>query len=267
MRFVLAATAAAILAWTAPAFAQPTPPPPPTAAPAPAPAAGPPTQADEDAAKAHFLAGSAYYEQADYADAVKEFNEAHRLSRRPDLLYNISVCYERLGRWDDAIAALHQYLTEKPNASDRAVIESRIQNYEQRRDAERAQQPATPPPVAAPPPVVPPPARRSHVPSFVVGGVGLGLLLAALGTGVTAHLAYNDVASKCDPSLVCNGNDTALVNEKNLGHALTISTDVLLGIGGAALVTGVVLFIVEMRKPAPARAWLQPAPGGLAVRF
>src|SRR6476469_8692526 len=85
-------------------------------------------QADEDAAKAHFLAGSAYYEQANYGDAVKEFIEAHRLSNRPDLLYNISVCYERLGRWDDAIGSLQQYLTERPEAPDRAVIESRIAN-------------------------------------------------------------------------------------------------------------------------------------------
>src|SRR2546423_3636937 len=103
MRIVLAVLCTAILAWTAPAGAQNA------------------TQADEDAAKAHFLAGSAYYEQANYADAVKEFNEAHRLSKRADLLYNISVCYERLGHWDDAIAALHQYLTNRPNAADRAV--------------------------------------------------------------------------------------------------------------------------------------------------
>src|SRR5438270_11973073 len=120
MRLLMAALIAAILAYAAPAAAQG------------------PTQADEDAAKAHFLAGSAYYEQANYADAVKEFNEAHRLSRRPDLLYNISVCYERLGRWDDAIASLEQYLSERPEAPDRAVIESRIANYEQRRDQEKA---------------------------------------------------------------------------------------------------------------------------------
>lgn len=264
MRFVLAAPVAAMLAWTSPAVAQTTPAPPPAAA---ATAAGP-TQADEDAAKAHFLAGQAYYEQADYADAVKEFNEAHRLSRRADLLYNVSVCYERLGRWDDAIASLHQYLQEKPNAADREVIESRIKNYEERRDAERAQhQPQPPPAVVAPPPTVPPPARKSHVPSLVVGGIGAGLLLAALGTGVSAQLAYNDVGSKCDANKVCNGNDTTLKNEASLGHALAISTDVLLAVGGAALVTGVVLFIVEARRPAPARAWLVPTADGVAVRF
>src|SRR5438477_6587823 len=71
---------------------------------------------DQEAAKAHFLAGSAYYEQANYADAVKEFNEAHRLSQRADLLYNIALCYERLEQYDKAIGALKQYLSEKQNA-------------------------------------------------------------------------------------------------------------------------------------------------------
>src|SRR5215475_14860995 len=134
MRLLVAVLSAAILAYAAPVAAQSTP-----------------TQADDEAAKAHFLAGSSYYEQANYADAVREFIEAHRLSKRPDLLYNISICYERLGRWDDAIASLQQYLSERPEAPDRAVIESRIKNYEQRRDQERARAAALAPPPVAPP--------------------------------------------------------------------------------------------------------------------
>ena len=273
MRLLWAATAAAVLAYASPAPAQPplaAPPAaatPPAATPAAAAPPAAPIQADEDAAKAHFLAGSAYYEQANYADAVKEFNEAHRLSKRPDLLYNISVCYERLGRWDDAIAALKQYLAEKPDAADRAVIESRIHNYEQRRAAEAATPPATPPPIAAPPPTVPPPAHPRHVASLVVGGVGLGLLVAALGTGVSAHLAYTDLQKKCDANMVCNGRDQTLRDEAALGRALGISTDVLIGVGAATLVTGVVLFIVESRRPPVRRAWLAPTGNGLVVRF
>jgi tetratricopeptide (TPR) repeat protein len=247
MRIVLAALGVAILlAYAAPAAAQNA------------------TQADEEAAKAHFLAGSAYYEQANYADAVKEFNEAHRLSKRPDLLYNISVCYERLGHWDEAIAALQQYLTDRPAATDRAVIESRIKNFEARRDAEKAEEAATPPPVNAPPPTVPP-ARRRHVTSYILGGIGAGLLLGALGTGVAAHLTYSDLTDKCGGK-ICNGNDQTLRDERAFGKTLTISTDVLLGIGGAALVTGVILFIVEARKPAP-RTVLRPSAGGLYVTF
>ncbi len=244
----MAALTTAILAWSVPATAQV-------------------PQADEDAAKAHFLAGSAYYEQANYNDAVKEFIEAHRLSKRPDLLYNISVCYERLGRWDDAIGSLQQYLTERPDAPDRAVIESRIASYQQRRDQEKAAKAIAtpPPPVAAPPPVTPPPARR-HVASWIVGGIGAGLRVAALGTGVTAHLTYNDLTTKCGGT-TCP-DDPTLRNEASFGRALTISTDVLLAVGGATLVAGVVLFIVEAKKkPAASRAWIAPSAGGLQVQF
>src|SRR6266536_4686502 len=185
-------------------------------------AADVPSQADEQAAKAHFLAGSAYYEQANYADAVKEFNEAHRLSRRPDLLYNVSVCYERMGRWDEAIGALQQYLVERPDAPDRGVIESRIANFTQRREADRAataMAPAIPPPlVAAPPVLVPTSTRPRHTPSLVVGGIGLGLLVVALGTGVAAHLVYNDLNSNCE-KMVCDGANQNLRNQASLGRA------------------------------------------------
>jgi tetratricopeptide (TPR) repeat protein len=250
---VTAALVAVALASAAPAFAQA------------------PTRADEEAAKSHFLAGSAYYEQANYSDAVREFNEAHRLSKRPDLLYNISVCYERLGRWDDAIAALRQYLVERPEAPDRVVIETRIKNFTERRDQELAQQQQqqeqqTPPPIIAPTPVVVTPTRPRHVASWIVGGIGAGLLVAALGTGVTAQIAYKDLQQKCG-GFVCNGNDQMLKDEQSFGRALTISTDVLIGVGAATLLTGVILFIVEARRPAPAHAQLSPARGGLQVAF
>src|SRR6185503_2941746 len=97
---------------------------------------------------------------------------------------------------------------------------------------------ATPPPVVAPPPVTPPPPRR-HVASWIVGGIGAGLLVAALGTGVTAHLTYNDLTMKCGGT-VCP-DDKTLRDEASFGRALTISTDVLLAVGGATLATGIIL--------------------------
>jgi tetratricopeptide (TPR) repeat protein len=251
MRLLLAAIWAASLAFAAPAAAQSSP-----------------TQADEEAAKAHFLAGSAYYEQANYTDAVKEFNEAHRLSQRPDLLYNISVCYERLSRWDEAIASLRQYLTERPEAPDRAVIESRIKNFEDRHAAEQrkpAQATAQAPPSSAPM-VTTPPSRTRHVVSFVVGGIGAGLLLAAIGTGVAAQLAYDDLNKKC-PNKVCDTGNQTLRDEQSSGKALALATDVLIGVGAAAVVAGTVMFILESRRPQQAHARLVPSNNGLAVHF
>ena len=251
MRLLLAVIWAASLALAAPAAAQSSP-----------------TQADEEAAKAHFLAGSAYYEQANYTDAVKEFNEAHRLSQRPDLLYNISVCYERLSRWDEAIASLQQYLTERPDAPDRAVIESRIKNFEDWRTAEQQRKAiaaATPPPAPSGPALTTPPSRTRHVVSFVVGGVGAGLLLGAIGTGVAAQLAYDDLNKKC-PNKVCDAGNQTLRDQQSSGKALALTTDVLIGVGAAAVVVGTVLFILESRRPA-AHARLSPSGSGAVVHF
>jgi tetratricopeptide (TPR) repeat protein len=224
------------------------------------------TQPDEEAAKAHFLAGSAYYEQANYNDAVKEFLEAHRLSKRADLLYNVSVCYERMNRWDDAIASLRQYLRERPGASDKVVIESRIKNFEKRRDEQRSEESAaaaTPPPINAPPATVPPPPHR-HVGSLIVGGIGVGLLLAALGTGIAAQIAYNDLDNKC-PMKLCDPANQELRDEQAFGRALAITTDIFIAVGAAAVTTGVILFLVERRKPL-VHGSLAPR-GGLMVRF
>jgi hypothetical protein len=66
--------------------------------------------------------------------------------------------------------------------------------------------------------------------------------------------------------MTCNGNDQTLRNEESLGNALAISTDVLIAVGGATLIAGVVLFIVEARRPA-VRAQLAPNSPSLMVRF
>jgi len=51
---------------------------------------------EDERAKAHFLAGQSYYEQASYTDALREFNEAYRISKRPSLLYNIARRHQAL---------------------------------------------------------------------------------------------------------------------------------------------------------------------------
>ena len=60
-------------------------------------------QAQEDQARAHFAAGVHYYDDAHYADALKEFEEAYRLSKRVGFLYNLGACHERLGHDDQAL--------------------------------------------------------------------------------------------------------------------------------------------------------------------
>jgi tetratricopeptide (TPR) repeat protein len=204
---------------------------------------------EDERAKAHFLAGQSYYEQASYTDALREFTEAYRISKRPALLYNIARCHEALESYADAVKMLEAYLDQDPETTDRAAVETRIANLKERQAAREAklQPPAA---VKAPPPttIAPPPApHRKRVYTWIVGGVGVAALAAALGTGIASQLAYNDLSSKCsgttcDPATV--GNAQGKIDS---GKRRALATDILWPIGAAAAVTGIVLFFVEGR--------------------
>lgn len=226
---------------------------------------------DQEAAKAHFLAGSSYYDAANYSDAVKEFNEAYRLSKRPDLLYNIALGYERLSDFDNAISTLKRYLVEKVNAPDRNMIESRIKNLEKLRDIRNNPpiSPGTPLPEPQPQPQIEPqaqpepaaPAKRGlgtlGYAGIGTGSVGAVLLLSSIGTGIVAKQKSDRLVEACPTRVNC---DPSLRSVQSQGKRLALATDVMIGVGAVALVAGVALLVVDLvrkphNKPAP-----QPAP-------
>lgn len=89
-------------------------------------------------ARTHYEAGSSYYQQGRYEDALREFEEAHRLSspaRRAVLLYNIGLAHERLGHLTQAIDALRQYVEGAPGAEDVEVVRERMRTLQERLDS------------------------------------------------------------------------------------------------------------------------------------
>ena len=80
-----------------------------------------------DMARRHFQAGSAYFEEARYDDAVREFRESYRLAPRGDLLYNIAQCYVRKKDAARAIEFYAQYLSGRQDVPDRASVERTIE--------------------------------------------------------------------------------------------------------------------------------------------
>jgi tetratricopeptide repeat protein len=223
---------------------------------------------EDERAKAHFLAGQSYYDQASYADALREFNEAYRISKRPALLYNLARCYEALEQYSDAVKMLERYLAEDPETSDRTAVETRIANLKERQAAAALKTPAEPPPATQPqpPPVAPPPAQRKRLATWIVGGIGVAALAAALGTGLASQLTYNELKNKCTGS-VCDPGTVANAQTKiDGGKKLALATDVLWPIGAAAVVTGVVLFFIEGRhrkEHASIAPLVGPSTGGL----
>ncbi|MFT5356214.1 MAG: tetratricopeptide (TPR) repeat protein [Polyangiales bacterium] len=100
------------------------------------PVVSPETRSDQESgeaeARSHFAAGFSYFQEARYDDALTEFGRAYELSSRPALLFNMSQCYERLGRLDEAIRYLEQFITSNPPPADRAFQERRLANLRAR---------------------------------------------------------------------------------------------------------------------------------------
>ena len=227
------------------------------------------SRSDQEAAKAHFLAGSSYYESANYADAVKEFNEAYRLSKRPDLLYNIALCYERLSDYDNAISTLKRYLIEKPTAPDRNIIESRVQNLERLREIRNAPPaplptiPSPPKPIEAPPPAQAKPSLHTlGYAGIGSGALGVVFLSSSIGTGTVAKQKSDQLVLACPSRVNCN---PSLQSVQQQGRRLAVATDAMIGLGMVAIAAGVALLVVDLvvkPKPAAKPADPKPADGG-----
>ena len=67
-------------------------------------------QEGEGPAIKHFNKGVEYFQEAKYDAALAEFKESYSIKPNWAVLYNIGVCYHRLGRYDDALRELEAYM-------------------------------------------------------------------------------------------------------------------------------------------------------------
>lgn len=226
-------------------------------------------QAELDArARLHFQAGSSHYETGDYEAAAREFRAAYELSRRPGLLFNTYMAYERMGRFDEAISYLERYLAEAENIENRAALELRLTRLRERAAATRAtsseeegstssRQTARD---AGPDLTVP------AIISFAVGGAGL-LTFAIFG-----GLAVAEDASLAD-SCGANAGRTCTSDQVSALVGYTVAADVgwVLALAGAGM--GAVFLLLNggggeegqtetAVVPVP---WASPAGGGVVL--
>lgn len=246
---------------SAPALAQ-------TGAPAPT----QPVEAEEDSARSHFRVGQLMYGEGRFNEAAAEFDRAYELSGRPQLLYNAFLAHRDAGHVAEAVDRLRQYLEQTPDATDRETLELRLAAMEetleqQRREAnmsaeERAALEAERARIAAEAAEHRSDAerlreerdresqRRNPTP-LVIMGSGAGILVGGVILGVitqTTNLA--DLRDNC-PNHVCVSGfpaDGTLDEALDEARRRTIATDVLLGVGGATAVTGLVLLLVQRRR-------------------
>jgi len=170
-----------------------------------------PTQADTDAAHGAYMAGKGSFDEADYTTALNYFKDAYRRDcTKHELLIIIARAFELKGDKREAVHALETYLERVPNAQDAEVQKRRIANLKRE---------ITDAPVTPPPPASTPASTASAAPAP-----------APTTTATTTPTA----TSPSEPLAPARGH--------------TVPPWIVTGAGGAAIVTGVVLYAVGSGK-------------------
>ena len=201
-----------------------------------------PLDLDETAAS-HFALGVQAYQAGQWDAARAEFRVCYELSKKPDLLHNLSLVAEKQGKHAEALDLEREFLakarSQDMTAEEKAKIAARVANLERQ---------VTPAP-SAPPPESAPTAQNKQAPSKaprVLATVGLvsggAILVAALGTGIAGSLLKSDLESR--PLTLAE-----LDQGRGLAKSYESATIALGVVGGALVVGSAVLAAKVWRSP------------------
>jgi hypothetical protein len=126
------------------------------------------SNADVERAHTVFLSGKQFLEESNYDKAIGYFLDAYSIDcSRHGILPIIATAYERKGDKAEAVRALEEYLRRAPEAPEHDVIERRIRNLKE----QIAREPSAPAPASSAAPVAsasappaPPPAPSVEAP-------------------------------------------------------------------------------------------------------
>ena len=85
----------------------------------------PPPDAAQASAREAYARGQTLFAEGKYAEAKLAFDQAFELVPNPIVLQSSAECDVRLGNIESAHAQLQRYLSERPDAPDRAQIEQK----------------------------------------------------------------------------------------------------------------------------------------------
>jgi tetratricopeptide (TPR) repeat protein len=168
-----------------------------------------PSEGDENAARAYFTIGKKAYDEADYQKAIDNLKEAYKLDcTKPILLNYVASAYIAKGDKAEAIAALEAFTKRDAHAADAEGVPRKIANLKQALAAQSATASATTP------------------------------------TTSTATTTSTTPTSTATTTTAPTTTDTVPPPER--GH--TVLPWIVVGVGGAAMVTGIILLAVGSSK-------------------
>jgi tetratricopeptide (TPR) repeat protein len=219
----------------------------------------------KQSAEGHYNKGMTAYNLGHFQEAIEEFEKAYELRSEPIFLYNIAQSHRQNGNPQRAIFFYRRYVDADPNSKKRPEVEKRIFDMQSELNAQKEREAAatapTPQPIAptaAPQPqpgprVTPQPTLVDSKPATVeeasqgrglrVGGLVIaGVGIAGVATGIVLVLHGNSLH---DESIVAGSQ----FDSSKYNSAKTFQTMgwVAVGVGAAAAVTGVTLYILGAR--------------------
>jgi tetratricopeptide (TPR) repeat protein len=208
------------------------------------------SELDDDAARRHFTAGRGLYDVGRFDQAAIEFEEAHRLSGRPALLYNLYIAYRDAGNIPKAAENLRRYLQEMPDVEDRVNLRARLEQLE----AQAARESDVQSQLEQQQRELEERRRREQLddggPSplpWIVAGVGGAALVAGTITGILALGATSTLEENCpDPNNVCSLDYEDFDEDLDTAETLVTTTDWLLLGGGIVAAAGITWGIIAL---------------------
>lgn len=223
----------------------------------------------DEEARMRFELGRRYYDTGRFADAAREFAEAHRLSGRTELLYNLFLAYRDAGDDVHAAETLRLYVPSLEAGERRTQLEARLRVLEARlsgtstttgtqTETETTTGSETGTTTSTETQAQTQTSTGSEqqtggtqsssggglgVVPWVVVGVGGALVVASIITGVLALDARSTLDRTCSADGTC---PPGFESTRSSGQGLAIVTDVLWITGALAIGTGLVLAIVDL---------------------
>lgn len=187
-----------------------------------------------DEAGRRYAQAVAAFEARDFASALSGFQDAYVLTRRSEFLINVAVCFQRLGRAEDAITSYRNYLALSGPSPNRAAIEQTVAQLEREVAASRPVASVAPSPPVAPPPVAPPPQvtpTAAPVWPWIVIGTGAAFALG----GTLLFALQGDPGS--DPAI---NDEGAYLSARDQRSTLQTVGAVVGGVGVVTVAVGVI---------------------------
>jgi tetratricopeptide (TPR) repeat protein len=212
----------------------------------------------DEQARLHFRAGVGLYDAGRFPQAAEEFEEAFRLSGRPQLLFNAYVAYRDANDVAGAARCLEGYLRGTPDVEDRVNLEARLRSMREAlaEEASRAALLAENERRLAESQAL---QRGPEVWPWVIAGTGAAMMLGGAVTGGLALSEADALVAACPGGECAPGANLAA--RRSNAQTLATATDALVFGGAAIALTGVVLGLVLMPSGSDADERSRPTVG------